>query len=291
VAVALLTSSARLSADEAATLDGTATQLNLELQALPCRPTIACTADLVPPGVFELEVGYVFRKLAGPLKQDSLPWLAKLTLVQGLQLQIGGNGPTFSNAPDVAAYLDDIVFGLKFQLAQQSGLRPSMSWSVALSVPVSAVRGFESTYDLLTTVYVTKDFAWLHADFNVGLDLWDLEGPVQTQGWLALALSVEVVPRLTVMAESYWYSDASPIAPEDAGFLAALSVAARPWLVFDVGGDVGYIQARRSFSLFAGMTFAIPFWGSAQAAPAPSANLGNEARALARLQPLRQESP
>jgi hypothetical protein len=32
-------------------------------QALPCRPTIACTADIVPPGSFELEIGYLFRKL------------------------------------------------------------------------------------------------------------------------------------------------------------------------------------------------------------------------------------
>jgi hypothetical protein len=32
-----------------------------DTQTLPCRPTIACTADIVPPGAFELETGVLFR--------------------------------------------------------------------------------------------------------------------------------------------------------------------------------------------------------------------------------------
>ncbi len=72
-----------------------ASWFNDDLKALPCRPTIACTADIVPPGSFELEIGYLFRKLRSPLLQHSVPFLAKLTLAEWVQLQVGGNGPTF----------------------------------------------------------------------------------------------------------------------------------------------------------------------------------------------------
>jgi hypothetical protein len=46
-------------------------------KALPCRPTIACTADIVPPGTFELEAGYLFRKLRSPILQHSVLSLVK----------------------------------------------------------------------------------------------------------------------------------------------------------------------------------------------------------------------
>ncbi len=58
-------------------------------KALPCRPTVACTADIVPPGSFELETGYLFRKLRSPIVQHSVPFLAKLTLAEWMQLQVG----------------------------------------------------------------------------------------------------------------------------------------------------------------------------------------------------------
>ena len=57
--------------------------------ALPCRPTIACTADFVPPGVMELELGYIYRRLGDGANQSSLPFLLKLTLLEWVQLQIG----------------------------------------------------------------------------------------------------------------------------------------------------------------------------------------------------------
>jgi hypothetical protein len=44
-------------------------------KALPCRPTIACTADIVPPGVTELELGYLYRRLGTSANQHSIPFL------------------------------------------------------------------------------------------------------------------------------------------------------------------------------------------------------------------------
>src|SRR5215470_8449595 len=233
-------------------------------KALPCRPTIACTADIVPPGSFELEAGYIFRKLGSPILQQSVPFLAKLTLAEWVQLQVGGNGPTFANAPASARYVDDIVTGFKFHLVDQARYVPSFSWSIELSSPLAAAAGYIRTYDLLATLYLTKDFSWLHADFNVGFDIWRLDGPVLPQPWVALALSVELPAHLTVMAENYFFADASPVASEDGGLLLAVAFAARPWLVLDVGADKGYFQSRRSVSAFVGMTILpVDFWESA----------------------------
>ena len=178
-------------------------------QALPCRPTIACTADIASPGSFELEMGYLFRKLSNSTLQHSVPFLAKLTLASWVQLQLGSNGLTFANAPEPTSYFDDIVTGFKFQLADQAQYVPLFSGSVELSIPLDAAAGYIRTYDLLTTLYITKDPSWLHADFNLGLNLWRLEGPVLLQPWTALALSVELPGHFTVMAENYFFAHAS----------------------------------------------------------------------------------
>jgi hypothetical protein len=223
-------------------------------QALPCRPTIACTADIVPPGSFELEVGYLLRKLHNSTLQHSVPFLAKLTLAEWVQLQLGSNGFTLANAPVPTSYFDDIQTGLKFHLANQAQHVPSVSGSVELSIPLAVAPGYIRTYDLLTTLYITKDFSWLHADFNLGLNLWRLDGPVLPQPWTALALSVELLGRFTVMAENYFFSDASPISSKDGGLLLAVAFPLRHWLVFDVGGDVGYFPSQRSVSALVGIT-------------------------------------
>jgi hypothetical protein len=56
------------------------------------------------------------------------------------------------------------------------------------------------------------------------------------------------------MAESYYFSDASPVATHDGGALFAVSVSPKPWLMFDLAGDVGYFPATRSASFFVGMS-------------------------------------
>jgi len=85
---------------------------------------------------------------------------------------------------------------------------------------------------------------------NLGLNFWRLDGPVLVQPWVALALSVEFVRRFTVMGENYFLADASPIAASDGGLLLAVAFAARPWLVLDLGCDIGYFPFQRSLSGF-----------------------------------------
>ena len=231
-------------------------------KALPCRPTIACTADIVKPGSFELESGMLFRKLAGNVRQWSFPFLAKLTLTDWVQLQVGSNGFT-TQWPGLAGHLDrdrarffdDVQLGAKLHLVDQTTLAPSISFSAALSVPTVDAIGYVRTTDALFIGYVTKDIGPVHADLNVGLNALALDDTPAAQPWTALAISAEPIKRFGAMVEGYVFADARPYAHHDAGFLFALSASPRPWLVFDAGGDIGgFPDDSRVFSVFVGMT-------------------------------------
>jgi hypothetical protein len=229
-----------------------------DTQTLPCRPTIACTADFVPPGAFEVEAGYQYRRLTGNERQSSFPFLAKLTLATWVQVQVGSNGYTTEEGPQTPHYFDNVSFGAKCHFFDQERLQPAVSLSVAASVPTVAETGYLRTDDLVAIAYVTKDFGPLHADFNVGLNQFGLDSGPTSQEWLALALSTSLPPPFGVMVESYYFTDASPAATRDGGVLFAVSHTARPWLMFDLGGDVGFFPGTRSFSAFFGMSI-VPF--------------------------------
>lgn len=222
-------------------------------KALPCRPTIACTADIVKPGLFELETGMLFRRLAGA-EQWSFPFLAKLTLATFAQLQVGSNGYTTQFDGDPARYFDDLIAGVKLHLVDQRSAVPSLSISGAVGVPVlEQQEGYTPSNDAFFIAYITKDFGPLHADLNLGVNDWGIDSSPRAQEWVALALSASLPPPFGIMVENYYFTDAAPFAGRDGGCLFALSASPRPWLVFDFGGDIGYFSAR-TFSSFVGMT-------------------------------------
>jgi hypothetical protein len=225
-----------------------------DTKALPCRPTIACTADLVSPGLFELETGMLYRKIDGTARQWTFPFLAKLTLAKWVQLQIGSNGYTTAHDGPTARYFDNLSAGVKLHLVDQSSVVPSLSLSAAISVPTVDGVGYARADDAIALAYVTKDFGPIHADLNVGVTAFRIDGAPIAQEMVALALSANLPAPFAVMAESYYYSDAAPLAARDAGFLFALTHSPKPWLVFDFGGDVGYFPSTRAYSAFVGMT-------------------------------------
>ena len=230
-------------------------------RTLPCRPTIACTADIVPPGTVDLEVGALYRSLgpssltrpASATRQWTFPFLVKLTLEPWVQLQIGSNGLTEAAGVTPQNYFDDLVVGAKFHLHDQGDWEPAVSVSAEASVPTFPGQGYLRTYDAFFTAYVTKDLGPVHADFNVAWNLWRLEAAPLSQGLVALALTANVPPPFGVMGEAYYFTDAEPIAPRDGGVLVAFTHSPRSWLVFDLGTDVGWFPSTRAYSLFVGM--------------------------------------
>jgi hypothetical protein len=238
-----------------------------DTQALPCRPTIACTADLVAPGSLEIEAGILYRSLAGGVKQLSNPLFAKLTVARWLQLQVGSSGYTSERGATSVEYFDNINVGAKFHLVDQTKWVPSMSASLTASVPSGAQAGYTEYDDLFLTGYVTKDLGPVHADFNAGYNRYALNVFPVPQGWVALSLSTSLPKGFGVAVENYYFSPAGIVAGRDAGGLVALTYNPVPWLVFDVGADVGYVTATRDFSVFGGVTF-VPFrlWNPENAA-------------------------
>ncbi len=242
-------------------------------RTLPCRPTIACTADLVVPGALELEAGALYRRLGDSGRQWTLPFLAKLTTTEWLQLQFGSNGYTVSHGDIRTNFQDDLEFGAKVHLLDQRALAPSLAFSALASIPTFRAPGYARTYDALFTLYGSKDLGPWHGDLNVGENLWRVEAKPRPQTFAAFALSRELISPFGVMVEVYGFSGALPIATRDGGFLFAISHSPKPWLMFDFGGDLGFFPAARKYSAFFGVSI-VPalLWVPKHAEPEPPAS-------------------
>jgi hypothetical protein len=230
-------------------------------RALPCRPTIACNAEIVPAGTFEVEMGALYRRIDDRGRQWTFPLLLKQSLTDSVQLQVGTNGYSAERGPVPGQYLDDVWIGPKLVLTKQTEKMPSTAIQGALSIPTFQGAKELRTYDILMTAYVTKDIGPVHADVNFGPNVWRIDGRPLFQAFATLALSMNLVDPIGAFVETYVFSDAAPIAPRDGGFLFGLSQTPRPWLVLDEGGDIGFYPTTRSFSLFVGATFIpVVFW-------------------------------
>jgi hypothetical protein len=224
--------------------------------ALPCRPTISCTADITAPGTLETELG--FQAAKGDFTYTrNFPLLFKLTITKLLQLQLGSNGATFT-LPARNLFFDNLLVGAKLHVQDQTKYGPSFAVTGLVGIPLSNVNGLEA----YVTGHASKDIGPIHADLNAGIAETTLDTTPVSQPFVAFALSTTVVSKLVGVAlETYYFADSPPTAPHDGGVRFALTLTPKPWLVFDAGGDVGFFPSVRAFSAFFGMTV-IPaiFW-------------------------------
>jgi hypothetical protein len=228
--------------------------------AHPCRPTVSCTADLTSPGTLEIEAGELVSVAGGGASEASFPVLFKQTLTPTVQIQVGSNGYTFLGPAPRVHYLDNVVFGPKLHLHDQGDAWPSLAVAAQLGQPTFPASGYTQSEDAFFTAFASKDFGPIHGDFNVGLDLWQLNATPASQMFTALALSTALSSVLSLAVEGYVFSDAAPAASHDGGVRVALGFTARPWLVVDMGGDAGFYPATRAASLFLGATVIPAVW-------------------------------
>jgi len=228
--------------------------------AHPCRPTISCTADLTSPGTLEIEAGEAYAAASGGGHQASFPIELKQTLTPLVQLQAGSNGYTFLGPTPRAHYLDNVVFGPKLHLRDQGDVWPSLAVAAELGLPTFAAGGYTQSDDAFFTAFASKDVGPLHGDFNVGVELWQLDAAAKPQAFTALALSTALSSRLSVALEGYVFSDAAPVVSHDGGIRVAFGLTARPWLVIDVGGDAGFFPDTRAYTFFLGATVIPVVW-------------------------------
>ena len=228
--------------------------------AKPCRPTIACTADIVVPGELEVEGGGSYAH-GGAVRQWSFPFLLKLSVTTWLQVQVGSNGYTLVRSEPHGDYFDNLLVGPKFHLLDQQKFVPSLALSAQVSVPTFAADGYTRSTDLFFVGYASKDIGPIHLDWNVGLDLWRSNDGARAQGFTALVVSTALPANFGVEGEGYIFSAAGTAASRDLGVRGALTYSARPWLVFDAAGDAGFYPSNRAYSVFAGVTIIpVVFW-------------------------------
>ncbi len=227
------------------------------IKALPCRPTIACTAEIVPGGAIELESGYLGRRARGDggithTEQS----LLKVSLTDWLQLQSLSNYVWLRRPHEGSRYLDGITNGAKLVLAEQSATMPALSISGLFGMPTSSSPLREvSTYDTYGWAYASKDFGFVHADLNAGLDLLNLGGAVEFQPIVALSVSEDVGAGFGVLEELYAYDNLTRQRLDDGGFLFGVTYSPIDELVIDLGGDVGFAPSQRQGSAFLGFTY------------------------------------
>lgn len=224
-------------------------------QAHPCRPTVSCTADIVGPGRLEVEGGVQYSGNAdGSSRAFAAPFLLKQSFTRFVQLQVGSNGYTFVPGAPSAKYLDNLIVGPKLHLHDQGDLWPSLAVSAQWSLPTFQEEGYPRQNDVFVTAYASKDVSFLHFDWNVGGLFWAVDETPASQVFTALAVSPSLPSPFGVAFEGYYFSDAPPVAPHDGGVRIAGSLTPRPWLVMDIGGDMGFFPSTRAVTLFAGLT-------------------------------------
>ena len=228
-----------------------------EVAALPCRPTIACTAEIVRGGTLEVETGFAHRRAADANASGVLA-LVKYSITDRLQLQLGTNNLVMASG-DTTAWLDGVYLGPKVVLARQTEQLPTLAVSALFSIPTrSGDDAMTRTRDGYFWVYASKDLLGFHADGNLGLDVLSLTDAPAVQGVAALSVSHDLAFGLGAMVETYAFEGGGSYAQHDAGVLMALSYAPTPRIMFDLGGDVALHRDARRATLFAGVTF-IPY--------------------------------
>lgn len=225
------------------------------VEAQACRPTIACMAEIVPAGFFEVEAGYGGRLGGGPAMHSG-QLLLKYSVLDHLQLQLATNNLFLVGAGTPARAVDGVMPGLKWVVNDQGTWAPSNALSVHLMMPT---HGFEDasqqTWDLQAWWYVSKDVSFVHADFNLMLNVFDLGGTPIPQGLSSLAVAFDLTHGFGCFTELYSTWGNAQAVPLDGGSLNGFSYAPIDELIFDVGVDVGLYQANRALTVFAGVTF------------------------------------
>lgn len=216
-----------------------------QVKAQPCRPTVACTAELVPAGNVEVELGVL-----GARPASAVNVLAKVSLLDWLQVQLGSDGFLVNQGGRFSA-IDGAVGVLKARLLAQEGWRPTVSLAARAVLPTRPpLPAVQSTFDLGGTLFVSKDLGPLHVDLNASVLVASLQA-VQGQGALAMGGSLSEV----LGVELEVHSTVGSALPNDGGVRLVLQFSPAGPLVFDLGGDVGFFPQTRAWSLFAGVTF------------------------------------
>ncbi|MDP3155797.1 MAG: hypothetical protein Q8N23_24200 [Archangium sp.] len=216
------------------------------VKAQPCRPTVACTAELVPAGHVEVELGSLASGAGA-----SINLLTKLSLLDRLQVQLGTDNFLAFDGAQLTA-VDGAVAVLKGKLFGQAGWRPALSLSARIALPTRPpLPAAQGAVDLGGTVHLSKDLGWLHADLNGTVTAFSLR---EVQGQGALAFSTGLPANFGVALEVH-STFGNRRRPDDGGLRGVVTWSPGDRFVLDLGADLGFFRDSRAWSLFLGFVF------------------------------------
>ena len=222
-----------------------------DITAVPNRPTFASTAEMVQPGVFEIEYGL---EAAGA--HQNINGLLKWGAVKNLELWFLNN-PIERDAG--VAGLGDSGAGFKFKLFPQKNGRPTLSFLYVATIPTARPQLGAGGMQHLAQLLVSKDFGKHHFDVNEGVQFVGRPGNsgFDRRYFSALSYSHPLTEKWAYTAEIAGFSRANTANPATLTILAAPTYNFSSRLVFDGGLYVAAYGSLPRVTFFLGLTYSV----------------------------------
>src|SRR5215467_404903 len=221
------------------------------IAAVPNRPTFASTAEMVQPGVFEIEYG-----LEAADAHQNINGLLKWGAVKNLELWFLHNP---IERDDGVAGLGDSGAGFKYKLFSQKNARPTLSFLYVATIPTARPQLGAGATQHLAQLLVSKDFGKHHFDANEGVQFVGRPGSsgFDRHYFTALSYSHPVTEKWAYTAEIAGFSHANAANPATMTILAAPTYSPSPSLVFDGGLYVAAYGNLPRVTFFLGLTYSV----------------------------------
>lgn len=214
-------------------------------------------ADIAPRGTLVLEAGYAQRR-AADTTTTNVRALARYSVADRLELQLGTNNVVTASTGSGAQTLDGMFLGPKVMLVDQTATRPMVSVSAVVMMPTRGDDAVASTDDAYLWAYLSKDVAGVRADLNVGANLLNYDDDPTLQEVVALSLARDLGGGVGAQLEGYALGDGGMYATHDAGIQVELTYALSARVALDVGIDIALYRDTRDTTMFAGVAF-VPY--------------------------------
>ena len=222
-----------------------------EITAVPNRPTFASTAEMVRPGVFEIEYGFEAAK-----GHQNINGLLKWGAVKNLELWFLNNPVERDSS---TAGLGDSGAGFKYKLFPQKNARPTLAVLYVATLPTARPELGVGATAHLAQVLVSKDFGKHHFDVNEGVQF--VERP-RSSGFdrayfTALSYYRPLQGKWGYTGEVAGFSRLNATTPATMTFLNAAIYNLSPRLVLDGGAYVAAYGQLPRVTVFAGVTYSV----------------------------------
>src|SRR5437016_7226099 len=223
----------------------------VEITAVPNRPTFASTAEMVQPGVFEIEYGFEAAK-----GHQNINGLLKWGAVKNLELWFLNNAIERDAG---TAGLGDSGVGFKYKLFPQLKTRPTVAILYVATLPTARPELGAGAMAHLVQFLVSKDFGKHHFDVNEGVQF---VGRSRFTGFdrryfTALSYARPLKGKWGYTGELAGFSRQNATTPATMTLLNAATYTMSSRLVLDGGAYIAAYGQLPRFTVFAGVTYSI----------------------------------